>query len=103
MLSKERFLEYMNEFKELRDLEDNLNKVLDELCHDKEYIGLDRHDILIIKLIEESMNDKDRMISTYIYETGWGSLPNTLEFGEEFSKVNSLDSLYEYIKKRYSR
>jgi len=103
MLSKEKFLEYMNEFKELRDLEDNLNKVLDELSHDKDYIGLDRHDTLIIKLIEESMNDKDRMISTYIYETGWGSLPNTLEFGEEFSKVNSLDSLYEYIKKRYSR
>lgn len=28
MLSKEKFLEYMNEFKELRDLVDDLNIVL---------------------------------------------------------------------------
>ena len=103
MLSKEKFLEYMNEFRELRCLEDDLNIILDKLCYDKDYVGLDRHDTLIIKLIEESMNDKDRMISTYIYETGWGNLPNTLEFGEEFSKIDNLDSLYNYIKKRYSR
>ena len=44
MLSKEKFLEYMNEFKELRCLEDDLNIVLDKLCYDKDYIGLDRHD-----------------------------------------------------------
>ena len=31
MLSKEKFLEYMNEFKELRCLEDDLNIVLDKL------------------------------------------------------------------------
>ena len=103
MLSKEKFLEYMNEFKELRCLEDDLNIVLDKLCYDKDYIGLDRHDTLIIKLIEEAMHDKDRMISTYIYETGWGSTPNTLEYGVEFSKVDSLNSLYDYIQKRYSR
>ena len=103
MLSKEKFLDYMNEFRELRFLEDYLNIVLDKLCYDKDYMGLDRHDTLIIKLIEESMHDKDRLISTYIYETGWGSIPNTLEFGEEFSKVNSLDSLYDYIKIKYSR
>ena len=103
MLSKEKFLEYMNELKELRSLVDDLNIILDRLCFDKDYIGLDRHDTLIIKLIEEAMHDKDRMISTYIYETGWGNIPNTLEFGEEFSKVNSLDSLYDYIVKKYSR
>lgn len=103
MLSKEKFLEYMNELKELRSLVDDLNIVLDRLCFDKDYIGLDRHDTLIIKLIEEAMHDKDRMISTYIYETGWGNIPNTLEFGEEFSKVNSLDLLYDYIVKKYSR
>ena len=103
MLSKEKFLEYMNEFKELRDLEDDLNTVLDKLCFDKECVGLDRHDTLIIKLVEEAMHDKDRMISTYIYETGWGSIPNTQEYGEEFAKVNNLDSLYDYIVTRYSR
>ena len=57
MLSKDKFLEYMNEFKELRDLVDDLNIVLDKLCYDKEYVGLDRHDTLIIKLIEEAMHD----------------------------------------------
>lgn len=103
MLSKQKFLEYMNELKELENLVDDLNAILDKLCFDKDYIGLDRHDTLIIKLIEESMNDKDRMISTYIYETDWGNIPTTMEHGEDFSKINSLDSLYDYIEKRYSR
>ena len=53
MLSKEKFLEYMNEFKELRDTTDELNLVLNKLCDDKLYRGLDRHDTLIINLIEE--------------------------------------------------
>lgn len=103
MLSKEKFLEYMSEFKELNGLVDDLNTVFDKLCYDKEYIGLDRHDTLIIKLIEEVMQDKDRMISTYIYATGWGNSPNTEEYGEDFAKVDSIESLYDYIKKRYSR
>ena len=30
------------------------------------------------------MHDKDRIISTYIYETGWGNIPNTNEYGEDF-------------------
>ena len=94
MLSKDKFLEYMNEFKELRDLVDDLNIVLDKLCYDKEYVGLDRHDTLIIKLIEEAMHNKDRMISTYIYETGWGSIPNK-------SEINNLESLYDLIINKY--
>ena len=42
MLNKEKFLEYMNEFKELRDTTDELNLVLNKLCDDKLYKGLDR-------------------------------------------------------------
>lgn len=96
MLSKEKFLEYMNEFKELRDTTDELNLVLNKLCDDKLYRGLDRHDTLIINLIEELMNDKERLISNYIYEKEWGSIPNK-------SKINNLESLYDSIVNKYSR
>ena len=96
MLSKEKFLEYMNEFKELRDTTDELNLVLNKLCDDKLYKGLDRHDTLIINLIEELMNDKERLISNYIYEKEWGSIPNK-------SKTNDLESLYDSIVNKYSR
>ena len=90
MLNKEKFLEYMNEFKELRDTTDELNLVLNKLCDDKLYRGLDRHDTLIINLIEELMNDKERLISNYIYEKEWGSIRNK-------SKTNNLESLYDSI------
>ena len=80
----------MNEFKELRDTTDELNLVLNKLCDDKLYKGLDRHDTLIINLIEELMNDKERLISNYIYEKEWGSIRNK-------SKTNDLESLYDSI------
>ena len=90
MLSKEKFLEYMNEFKELRDTTDELNLVLNKICDDKLYRGLDRHDALIINLIEELMNDKERLISNYIYEKEWGSIPDKLE-------ISNLESLYDLL------
>ena len=90
MLSKEKFLEYMNEFKELRDTTDELNLVLNKLCDDKLYKGLDRHDTLIINLIEELMNDKERLISNYIYEEQDKNIQENIKF-------NKLELLYENL------
>lgn len=90
MLSKEKFLEYMNEFKELRDTTDELNLVLNKLCDDKLYRGLDRHDTLIINLIEELMNDKERLISNYIYEEQDKNIQENIKF-------NKLELLYENL------
>lgn len=86
----------MNEFKELRKLENDLNQLFNKMCDDKLYRGLDRHDTLIINLIEELMNDKERLISNYIYEKEWGSIPDN-------SKINSLESLYDLITNKCSR
>lgn len=90
MLNKEKFLEYMNEFKELRDTTDELNLVLNKLCDDKLYRGLDRHDTLIINLIEELMNDKERLISNYIYEEQDKNIQENIKF-------NKLELLYENL------
>lgn len=90
MLSKEKFIGYMNKIKELRDTTDELNIVLNKLCDDKLYRGLDRHDTLIINLMEDLMNDKERLISNYIYERQWGTIPDN-------TKTNNLESLYDFI------
>ena len=74
----------------LRDTTDELNLILNKICDDKLYRGLDRHDTLIINLIEELMNDKERLISNYIYEKEWRSIPNK-------SKINDLESLYDLL------
>ena len=42
------------------------------------------------------MNDKERLISNYIYEKEWGSIPNK-------SKINDLESLYDSIVNKCSR
>lgn len=80
----------MNEFKELRDTTDELNLVLNKLCDDKLYRGLDRHDTLIINLIEELMNDKERLISNYIYEEQDKNIQENIKF-------NKLELLYENL------
>ena len=74
----------MNEFKELRDTTDELNLVLNKLCDDKLYRGLDRHDTLIINLIEELMNDKERLISNYIYEEQDKNIQENIKFNKYY-------------------
>lgn len=96
MLSKEKFLEYMKEFKEIRKLEDELNLLLNKLCDDKLYRGNDRHNTLIINLLEEIMEDKEGLISNYIYEEQDKNILNN-------SKINNLESLYDFIINKCSR
>ena len=101
MIKKEKFIKYMSELKELDELEAQGNEILKKLCFDCEYVGLDRHRTLIINLLEETMNDTDRLISTYIYETGWEKGNNVDEFGEEFANINSIDKLYDFVLNWY--
>lgn len=80
----------MNEFKDIRKLEDELNLLLNKLCDDKLYRGNDRHNTLIINLLEEIMEDKEGLISNYIYEEQDKNILNN-------PKINSFESLYNCI------
>lgn len=100
MLSKEKFIEYITELKKLTRIEEKINDNLKLLSFDHGYLGLDRHVTLIISLLEDAMNDKERLISTYIYETDWGRVPssNTKNYGMRFYNIDSFESLYDFIK-----
>ncbi len=97
MISKEKFVEYLKEFMKIRRVEDELNESLYKLCLNNNYIGLDRHDTLIINLLEESMNDKEHIISNYIYDTDNKKIPEL----EKIRKNNDYELLYDSIVKYY--
>ena len=80
----------MKEFKEIRKLEDELNLLLNKLCDDKLYRGNDRHNTLIINLLEEIMEDKEGLISNYIYEEQDKNIPENIKF-------NKLELLYKSL------
>lgn len=100
MLSKEKFISYLNELKYLQDVEEEVRGALKKLAFDLVEFSLDNHDTLILKLIEDSMNDVNRYISTYIYETDWGKYPldNTkFDYSDDFASVKNFEELYDFV------
>lgn len=71
-MTKERFVEYMTEFEELKKIESNISKAFQELDTDFNFISFGRYERLVTRLLEESMNDKDEWISWWIYEADFG-------------------------------
>lgn len=101
MLSREKFKECIKELKDLERTEEELNKILRKFCDDDGYISLNRHYNLAVKLLEESMEDRNGYISTYVYDTDFGRYISGSEYDitYELSNIKDLDKLYDYIVK----
>ena len=99
MLSKEKFIEYLERYKELADIEENLNSTVKSLCPDFNNFYLDKHSSLILDMLKDLMNDTEDWIGYYIYELDWGKNGInciTLSDNTIYSLTN-YDELYEYI------
>jgi len=68
MLSKEKFVEYMNRYKELVEIEEKIDSTMKLLCEDFNNFSLDKHDVLILDMLKDLMNDKYDCIGYYIYD-----------------------------------
>ena len=101
MLSKEKFIEYIEKYRELADIEEKLNCVVKLLCPDFNSFYLDKHSSLILDMLKDLMHDTYDYIDYYIYELDWGKSGTNCISEPDNNKTYSLttyDQLYEYIK-----
>jgi len=70
MISKEKFIVYINKIKELRDIYDAINEAGSKLemftIYDTEY------ESLIVNILQDTFDDKDDWIGYFIYELDFG-------------------------------
>lgn len=99
MISKEKFIEYMANYKELEDIEDKIDEALKLLGKDLNGFYLDRHHTLMLNMLRDLVNDRNDYISYYIYECNWGKDKNNCVLDDcvEYS-LDSYESLYDIIK-----
>lgn len=104
-MTKEKFVEYMNELEELNKIEDEITQSFKKLDKDFNFISFSKFEILIVKLLEEAMEDKprewDSWISWWIYETDFGKKKEIAYSAEKTGvsfKLKNAGDLYDFIK-----
>jgi hypothetical protein len=71
MISKEKFIEYMGELKELCDAENELNDVLQKIGSDNT-LWFDKYETLIVNVLRDMFNDQENdWIGYSIYGLNW--------------------------------
>ena len=101
MISKEKFIEYIERYKELVDIEEKVDTALKLLNPDFNSLALDKHSSLILDMLKDLMNDTYGCIEYYIYELDWGKNGKNCISESDNNKTYSLtnyDELYKYIK-----
>ena len=99
MLSKEKFIEYLERYKELADIEEKLNSAVKLLCPDFNSFYLDKHSSLILDMLKDLINDTEDWIGYYIYEISWGKHgKNCITHSDNTTySLTNYDELYEYL------
>ena len=108
LLTKDEFINYMNEYKKIYDSSEKLNEALRTYDNCTDFSGFSNFralsliEDLLVRLMNDEVNDSDgySMISYFIYE---------LEFGSKYREgmiteadgtpinLSSVESLYDYL------
>lgn len=101
MLTKEKFIKMINEFKVLEEDIKNVHIALQKLDPDFGGFYLSRVNTLIVNLFKEAMNDKYDYINYFIYELEYGKKWKKGMIIEENKKkdikLQTSGDLYDYI------
>lgn len=108
-MKKETFCEILRNLHEAetkaQTLEERVNEVFAEVSGN---CFLDRINVVdavfpyelydsIIKTLEKEMDDSESLISTFVYECGWGE---SLPYDDDLPKIYTLEQLYDALVKR---
>lgn len=107
MLSKEEFVRIMNEIKKIMQADEELFDAFQKLSKDN-YVMTNINSIsLVLELLEHIMHDNEDYpnIEYFIYELDWGTKwdSGVLTDNGEDIRLDTVESLYEYLVKNYNK
>jgi hypothetical protein len=94
------FEKLMKELVSIKEDEDNLNKAFRKFEPDFNYIGFWRYETLVVKAIQEVMNDEYDYIGYWLYEVDCGKKAKVGTVTDEKGKnipIKTLKNLYDVI------
>jgi hypothetical protein len=100
-MKKEKFVQFLDDLQELYRIESEMTAVFMKLNSDFNQISFGKFESLIVKLLEEVMQDENEWISWWIYEADFGKKTKiansvTIEVGKKFPLKDAGD-LYDLI------
>lgn len=108
MISKEKFVEIIEKLRKTNDLQDFIQKTINESGIDSDFIYghsfVIAHEEIVVDLLTVIMNDDDDDIGYFIYELDYGRNwePGyvTDKDGNDIDAFQSADKLYDYLISR---
>jgi len=99
-MTKKEYCEALDEFKAIEDDINGVHEAMKKLSPDFGGFYIDRHRTLIVKLLENSVGDKDEWTSYFIYELDWGK-GSTMggvkdQYGKKW-KLDKAEKVYDLI------
>lgn len=107
-MNKHKFVKIINRLKEARQLQDNINELMNKARENIENDFMNgaslmiNHEDTVIDLLQEIMNDTFDCIPWWIYETDYGSRENMTKIykvgtGEVLADIKTAEDLYDYL------
>jgi len=100
MLSKPKFIKFIKELQSIELDIEGVHKALQKLDPDFGGFYLSRVNTLIVKLLQESVNDQEEWISYWIYELDYGKKwrkGTVTDKNKKDIKLQTAEDLYNYI------
>lgn len=101
MISKEKFINYMQQFKKLENKEKELCKGFHKIATDFEEFHFTYHHRLILNLLKELMHDEMNAIYYFVRECEWGKKGENAVLNtdtQERYSLNTFEELYDFIE-----
>jgi len=103
MISKEKFVEIVEQLKEVNDIQNKVNKLFDK--YSQRYDGLNSgslciaHEEIVVDLLKHVFNDKEE-ISYYLYECDYGrDTQNKIYINNKAIDISTPGKFYDYLIK----
>jgi len=102
-MDKKTFIKLMQELVSIKEDEDNLNKAFKKFNPDFNYISFGRYEELVVKCLEQAMDDKNDWISYWLYELDCGKESKRLKVKDKKGKIiptKTINDLYNIIENK---
>lgn len=99
-MTKKNFIKYIKELERLKKVERKVSDAMQELGTDFNGFYLERHELLIVDILVDAMNDTDEWIPYWLYELDYGKKAKRSSVTKNGKNIpiKTINDLYNCIK-----
>lgn len=110
MITKEQFVKIINRLRAYNDLQNKIQQLFRDNIDNQEMDFMNAgsicvgHETIVVELLENMFNDKDDLISWYLFEQNYGRAKDTAIWeNDKYIDISTPEKLYDYLVKEMEK